>query len=77
MRINKAYQEMFPNNCPVIEVTGDGVEVGTCTHYMPNGVCPRHGRLSMLDLSNDKIGKSPRHIVNLDHNNQTKKEKKS
>lgn len=45
MRINESYQKMFPNNCPVIEVTGDGVEVGTCTYYMPNGVCPRHGRL--------------------------------
>jgi hypothetical protein len=44
MRINKSYQAMFPNNCPVIEVTGDGVEVGTCTYYMKDGVCPRHGK---------------------------------
>ena len=45
MRINKSYHKMFPNNCPVIEVTGDGVEVGTCTYHIPDGVCPRHGRL--------------------------------
>lgn len=47
MRINESYRKMFPNNCPVIEVNGDCVEVGTCTYYMPDGVCPRHGRVSL------------------------------
>jgi hypothetical protein len=43
MRINQSYQKLFPNNCPVIETTGDGVEVGTCTYYLKDGKCLRHG----------------------------------
>lgn len=52
MRINKSYQSIFPNNCAVIEVTGDGEEVGTCSYYMYNGKCPRHGELSNKLLIN-------------------------
>ena len=44
-RINLAFVASFPNNCPIIEQNGDGREVGTCTYYAPNGVCPRHGNI--------------------------------
>jgi hypothetical protein len=27
------------------DIENNGVEVGTCTYHMPDGVCPRHGRL--------------------------------
>jgi hypothetical protein len=43
LRINEYYHEIWPNNCPVIEQTGDGIECGTCTYRAPNGICPRHG----------------------------------
>ena len=44
LEINKPYSETFQNNCAVIECTGDGIPVGTCTHYLKNGTtCPRHG----------------------------------
>lgn len=34
----------FPNNCAVMERTADGVAVGRCWFYMPDGhTCPRHG----------------------------------
>jgi hypothetical protein len=52
LRINESYRKLFPDNCPVIEVDGDGEEVGTCTYYMPDGVCPRHGRLAE-DIKDD------------------------
>jgi len=45
VRINEEYRRLFPRNCPIIEVDGDGKEVGTCTYYKPKGVCPIHGRL--------------------------------
>jgi hypothetical protein len=44
-RINQSWQSQFPNNCPIIEVTGDGVEAGTCTYHLKGGVCPRHGEV--------------------------------
>jgi len=44
-RINEPYREQFPNNCPIVEVTGDGDEVGACTYYLKKGVCPRHGEI--------------------------------
>ena len=31
------------DSCTIIERTGDGVSVGRCWFYCPNGVCPRHG----------------------------------
>lgn len=34
-------------NCPINERTGDGVLVGRCWYYLPDGVtCPRHGDVS-------------------------------
>lgn len=41
--VNKSYAKSFPNNCPVIERTADGERVGTCTFYLKDGRCPRHG----------------------------------
>lgn len=35
----------FSLNCPISEKTGDGVLVGRCWYYCPNGVCPRHGNV--------------------------------
>lgn len=43
MRINKSYQRLFPNNCAIIEIDGDGKPVGVCTFYLIKGRCPRHG----------------------------------
>ncbi len=38
------YAELNPNNCAVIERTGDGESVGPCCFYLKDGVtCPRHG----------------------------------
>ena len=49
LRISKSYQKLMPSNCPLIEQTGDGVEVGTCCFYMPDGkTCPRHGDVDKL-----------------------------
>lgn len=47
-RINEAAQSLFPNNCAVVEVTGDGEEVGACTCHLKAGVCPRHGEVKEL-----------------------------
>lgn len=34
-------------NCPINEQTGDGVAVGRCWFYLPDGVtCPRHGNVA-------------------------------
>ena len=42
--INKAYEELFPHNCPVLEITADGECVGTCCYFLADGkTCPRHG----------------------------------
>lgn len=62
MRINKSYQSMFANNCPVIEVTGDGVECGTCTYYLRDGVCPRHGDVKAASFINGMYY-TPEHIA--------------
>lgn len=43
MRFSGSMVEMFPNNCPLIEKTADGVEVGACWFGMKNDICPRHG----------------------------------
>lgn len=46
LRINKNYQEICPNNCPIIEQTADGVEIGTCCFYIgEEKICPRHGKI--------------------------------
>ena len=34
-------------NCPILEVTGDGVPCGRCWYYLYDGkTCPRHGDVS-------------------------------
>lgn len=48
LEINKPYSELFPNNCAVIERTGDGISVGACTHYLKYGTnFPRHGTVKV------------------------------
>jgi len=38
------YEKMHPFNCPVSEVTRDGIYVGSCEFYLKDGMtCPRHG----------------------------------
>lgn len=44
-KINESYRKFMPNNCPVIEETADGICVGTCSFYLKDGVCPRHGKI--------------------------------
>lgn len=34
---------MFPNNCPILEQTADGYNVGRCWFHLENNKCPRHG----------------------------------
>lgn len=34
-------------NCPIRERTADGISVGRCYYYLPDGsTCPRHGIVS-------------------------------
>jgi hypothetical protein len=40
-------EHVFLNNCPINEMTGDGVLVGRCWHYCKDGICPRHGDVSV------------------------------
>ena len=35
----------FPDNCNIMEYTGDGVPVGRCWFHLEEGVCPRHGKV--------------------------------
>jgi hypothetical protein len=35
----------FPDNCNVMEYTGDGACVGRCWFHLKKGVCPRHGKV--------------------------------
>lgn len=54
LRINEAYRKIMPSNCPVIEQTAEGVEVGVCTFHMPDGhTCPRHGDVNALAIFKD------------------------
>lgn len=33
-----------PDNCPILELTADGVAVGRCWYYLGGSfTCPRHG----------------------------------
>lgn len=35
-------------NCPINEQTADGVIVGRCWYYLPDGhTCPRHGDVTI------------------------------
>ena len=36
----------LPNNCPILERTGDGRRAGRCCFYLKDGVCERHGDVS-------------------------------
>ena len=46
LEYSKAYDKLFPRNCAVIERTGDGVNLGSCTHFLKDGTtCPRHGNV--------------------------------
>jgi hypothetical protein len=41
-------------NCPIREFTADGVPVGRCWFYCHDGVCERHGDVSVeLKLYNE------------------------
>ena len=52
LRVNKSYRKLLPNNCPLIEKTADGTEVGNCCFYMPDGkTCPRHGDITPYILA--------------------------
>jgi hypothetical protein len=33
----------LPNNCAIVQTTGDGVSVGRCWHYLHGGLCTIHG----------------------------------
>lgn len=37
----------MPNNCPILEQTADGINVGRCFYYLKNNICPRHGNVEM------------------------------
>lgn len=55
--INESYEQQSPRNCPVIEADGDGRSVGTCTFYLNDGECPRHGQVKkQLETTNEPIG---------------------
>lgn len=44
LEISQAYSKWMPNNCAVVERTGDGRSVGPCGFYLKNKIdCPRHG----------------------------------
>jgi len=49
LRINEGHYEAHPMNCPVIEQTADGVAVGVCCYHLDSGVCPRHGKIEVID----------------------------
>ena len=36
----------YPNNCPIIEETGDGIPVGRCWFALKEKQCSRHGDVS-------------------------------
>ena len=45
-KISVGYEKLFPHNCPVIEYTADGENVGVCTFYLKDQkICPRHGKV--------------------------------
>lgn len=47
----------MPNNCPIREVTADGVSVGRCYFHLPDGkTCERHGDVSWEVEHHKKTG---------------------
>jgi len=47
----------FPNACAVRERTADGTPVGRCYFHTENGVCPRHGNVSMVQEEYVRTGR--------------------
>lgn len=46
IEIYEGFARLHPDNCAVKERTGDGVPVGACQFYLPDGkTCPRHGKV--------------------------------
>lgn len=46
IEIYEGYAKLNPNNCAVMERTGDGAPVGPCCFHLENGTtCPRHGKV--------------------------------
>ena len=45
------------NNCPILEVTGDGTSCGRCWCYCPHGICPRHGDVTEALVVYNTTGK--------------------
>jgi len=46
-----------PKNCAVLEQTADGVDVGRCWHFAPDGTCPRHGDVRGVQLRYEKTSR--------------------
>lgn len=46
-----------PNNCAILERTGDGSPVGRCSFYTPDDICPRHGNVSEVQKKYRETGK--------------------
>lgn len=45
-------------NCPILEQTADGVNVGRCCYHLPDGqTCPRHGNVAVEVAENISTGK--------------------
>ena len=45
-------------NCPINEMTADGIRVGRCWFYLPDGkTCPRHGDVSKAVEKYERDGK--------------------
>lgn len=51
--INEQYENIFPNNCPVIEFA-DGDRADPCRHYLNDGICPIHGKVKGDEVTNEK-----------------------
>jgi len=47
----------LPNNCPILERTGDDRPVGRCCFYLKDGVCERHGDVSLYQKRYRETGK--------------------
>lgn len=59
MRLRRSKTEpapapVFTGSCPIREHAGDGGYVGRCEFATYNGVCPRHGRMSMYPTRDDR-----------------------
>jgi hypothetical protein len=60
-------------NCPINERTGDGVLVGRCWFYLPDGkTCPRHGDVSEAVEQYQKTGKLTPETIRQPHESAAK-----